>query len=101
MRPKSLRRDATLPSSSSEEDFGASGADDDDEEDDEEAGSDGGSWDGRTHPRRTVRGVARHRPIGSQHRGHKRPRRRRSSEEDEEESDEDMGGCTTRNTLDT
>lgn len=83
-----------LPLNSSEdEDFGASGADDDEEEEDEDAGSDAGSWDSRTRPRRVLRGVVKHRPGRNRGRGRKRlrRRRRRSSDEEEEESEEEMG----------
>lgn len=71
-----------------------SGADDDEEED-EDAGSDVGSWDSRTRPRKMLKGVPKHRPTRTQHRGRKRLRRRqrRPSEEEEEDSDEDMGVC--------
>ncbi|XP_029027384.1 remodeling and spacing factor 1 isoform X2 [Betta splendens] len=80
-----------LSNSSEDEDFGVSGADDYDE-DDEERGSDVGSWDSKTRPRRTVKGVRKHRAGRTEHRGRKRMRRQRrhSSEEEEEESDEDM-----------
>ncbi|XP_049922399.1 remodeling and spacing factor 1 isoform X1 [Epinephelus moara] len=81
-----------LSNSSEDEDFGASGADDDEDED-EDAGSDMGSLDSGTRPRRAVRGVPKHRPSRPQRRGRKRlrRRRRRSSEEEEEDSDEEMG----------
>ncbi|XP_026229146.1 remodeling and spacing factor 1 isoform X2 [Anabas testudineus] len=80
-----------LSNSSEDEDFGVSGADDDEEED-EDAGSDVGSWDSRTRPRKMLKGVPKHRPTRTQHRGRKRLRRRqrRPSEEEEEDSDEDM-----------
>lgn len=67
-----------------------SGADDDDEE--EGAGSDVGSWDSGSRPKQALKGVPKHRPSRTQHRGRKRPRRRRhSSEEEEEGSDEERG----------
>uniref|UniRef100_A0A665TD03 Remodeling and spacing factor 1 n=1 Tax=Echeneis naucrates TaxID=173247 RepID=A0A665TD03_ECHNA len=80
-----------LSNSSEDEDFGASGADDDEEED-EDAGSDVGSWDSGTRPRRALRGEPKHRPSRNQRRGRKRLRRRRrhSSEEEDEESDEEI-----------
>ncbi|XP_067363418.1 remodeling and spacing factor 1 isoform X2 [Channa argus] len=79
-----------LSNSSEDEDFGVSGVDDD--EDEEDAGSDVGSLGSGTRPRRALRGVPKHRPTRTQHRGRKRLRRRRrhSSEEEEEESNEDM-----------
>lgn len=75
-----------------------SGADDDDEN--EGAGSDMGSWDSGTRPRRALRGVPKHLPTRTQRRGRKRlrRRRRRSSEEEEEDSDEDMGACMMKGT---
>ncbi|XP_076590971.1 remodeling and spacing factor 1 [Chaetodon auriga] len=80
-----------LSNSSEDEDFGASGADDDEEED-EDAGSDVGSLDSGTRPRRAPRGVSKLRPSRTQRRGRKRlrRRRRRSSEEEEEDTDEEM-----------
>ncbi|XP_041797032.1 remodeling and spacing factor 1 isoform X2 [Chelmon rostratus] len=80
-----------LSNSSEDEDFGASGADDDEEED-EDAGSDMGSLDSGTRPRRALRGVSKLRPSRTQRRGRKRlrRRRRRSSEEEEEDTDEEM-----------
>ncbi|XP_038145858.1 remodeling and spacing factor 1 [Cyprinodon tularosa] len=77
-----------LSNSSEEEEFVASGADDG-EEDEEEAGSDGGSLDRGTRPKRGLRGAPKHKPRRTQRRGRKR-RRRRSSEEEEEESDIDI-----------
>ncbi|XP_039986557.1 remodeling and spacing factor 1 isoform X3 [Xiphias gladius] len=80
-----------LSNSSEDEDFGATGVDDDEEED-EDAGSDMGSWDSGTRPKRALRGVPKHQPGKTQHRGRKRlrRRRRRSFQEEEEESDEEM-----------
>lgn len=70
-----------------------SGADDDEEED-EDGGSDVGSMDSGTRPRRAMRGAPKCRPGRMQHRTRKRLRRRRrrsSEEEEEEDSDEEMG----------
>ncbi|XP_019961067.2 remodeling and spacing factor 1 isoform X2 [Paralichthys olivaceus] len=80
-----------LSNSSEDEDFGASGADDDEEED-EDGGSEVGSWDSATRPKRALRGVPKQRPSKIQRRGRKRQRRRRrhSSEEEEEESEEEI-----------
>lgn len=69
-----------------------SGADDDEEED-EDAGSDVGSLESGSRPKRALRRVPKRQPIKTQRRGRKRlrRRRRRSSEEEEEETEEDMG----------
>lgn len=56
-------------------------------------GSDVGSWDGESRPRRAIRVMAKRKPDRTQHSGRKRLRRRRkrSSEEEEEDSEEEMG----------
>lgn len=61
-------------------------------------GSDVGSLESGTRPRRAARGVPKHRPSKTQRRGRKRlrRRRRRSSEEEEEDTDEEMGECARR-----
>ncbi|XP_030007128.1 remodeling and spacing factor 1-like isoform X2 [Sphaeramia orbicularis] len=81
-----------LSNSSEDEDFGASAADEDDEEEEEDAGSDVGSLDSGTRPRRMQKAGPKHRPSKTQRRTRKRlrRRRRRSSEEEEEDSDEEL-----------
>uniref|UniRef100_A0A3P8RK53 Remodeling and spacing factor 1 n=1 Tax=Amphiprion percula TaxID=161767 RepID=A0A3P8RK53_AMPPE len=80
-----------ISNSSEDEEFGASAADDDEEED-EDGGSDAGSWDSGTRPRRTMKATPKPKANRTQRRGRKklRPRRRRSSEEEEEDSDEEL-----------
>ncbi|RVE65160.1 hypothetical protein OJAV_G00132960 [Oryzias javanicus] len=78
-----------LSNSSEEEECGASGPDDDDEEDEEDMGSDGGSWDKGTKPRKALKGVPRQKPGRGRRRGRKR-QMRRSEEESEEDIDSDQ-----------
>ncbi|XP_017293498.1 remodeling and spacing factor 1 isoform X2 [Kryptolebias marmoratus] len=78
-----------LSNSSEDEEFGASGGDDDAEEEDEDAGSDVGSWDRGTRPKRGMRGAPKFKPKKTQRRGRRRGRRR-STEEEEEDSDIEM-----------
>ncbi|XP_024133753.1 remodeling and spacing factor 1 isoform X1 [Oryzias melastigma] len=78
-----------LSNSSEEEECGASGPDDDEEEDEEDMGSDGGSWDKGTKPRKALKGVPRQKPGRGRRRGRKR-QWRRSEEESEEDIDSDQ-----------
>uniref|UniRef100_A0A3P9HBN3 PHD-type domain-containing protein n=1 Tax=Oryzias latipes TaxID=8090 RepID=A0A3P9HBN3_ORYLA len=80
--------DEFMLSNSSEEECGASGPDDDEEEE-EDMGSDGGSWDKGTKPRRALKGVPRQKPGRARRRGRKR-QLRRSEEESEEVMDSDQ-----------
>lgn len=65
----------------------------DDEEEDDDAGSDMGSMDNGTCPRRTVKGMRKRQPSRTLHRARKQLTQwhRHSSEEGEEDSDEEMG----------